>query len=90
MRLGIEHARDRIQVPHEVRRQHFHLRSRQGAANLPHRFREMMRAPIGQIVAIHRGNHHVAKIHLRRHIGHMPRLRWIELKFLLCRRTFGH
>ena len=66
VRPGVEHARDRVEVAAEIRRQHFDARLGQRAPHLAHGLGEVVRAAVRQVVAIHAGDHDVAQLHLAR------------------------
>lgn len=86
----IEHAGDGVLVATEVRSEDFDFRERERFADFADGFGPVVRAAIGEFVAIDAGDDNVLQIHLASHVGNMGGFSGVEGEFLFRRISFGH
>ena len=90
VRTGVEDARDRVEIAAKIRGQHFDAGLGKSGPDFANGLGEMLRTAIRQIVAIHRSNDDVTKIHVRRHFSDMARFVRIEREIVLRDGTLGN
>ena len=78
LRRGVEYARDSFHVAAKIRRQDLDARLWQALMQRADCFRKVPRAAVVQIVAIHAGDHDVAKLQSRGHSRDIRRFIRIE------------